>query len=75
MIEAQLFMPESWFDEEHRERCEACGVPADLKFQTKPEIGLELLKRAILRNICPFNGWLLMNCMAILPLFGMEWTH
>ena len=55
MIEAQLFMPESWFDEEHRERCEACGVPADLKFQTKPEIGLELLKRAILRNSLPFQ--------------------
>lgn len=55
LIEGQLFMPESWFDEEHADRRAACGVPTDLKFKTKPEIGLELLKRAVERGSLPFR--------------------
>jgi SRSO17 transposase len=54
LIEGQLFMPETWFDEEHIAKRTACGVPADLKSQTKPEIGLELLRRAIQRGSLPF---------------------
>jgi len=55
LIEGQLFMPESWFDEAHKDQREACGVPADLKTKTKPEIGLELLQRAVERNSLPFQ--------------------
>lgn len=55
LIESQLFMPEDWFDEKHKEQRAACGVPADLKTKTKPEIGLELLKRAIERKSLPFQ--------------------
>ena len=55
LIESQLFMPENWFDEKHKEQRDACGVPADLKTKTKPEIGLELLKRAIERKSLPFQ--------------------
>jgi SRSO17 transposase len=55
LIEGQLFMPESWFDEAHQDRCEACGVPASLKAKTKPEIGLELLQRAVERHSLPFQ--------------------
>ena len=54
LIEGQLFMPETWFDDEHIAKRAACGVPADLKSQTKPEIGLELLRRAIQRGSLPF---------------------
>jgi SRSO17 transposase len=55
LIEGQLFMPESWFDEKHAEQRQACGVPSDLKAKTKPEIGLELLKRAVERGNLPFQ--------------------
>jgi SRSO17 transposase len=55
LIEGQLFMPESWFDEAHQDQRTACGVPVDLKAKTKPEIGLELLKRAIERDSLPFQ--------------------
>ena len=50
LIEGQLFMPDEWFDDEHAERRQACGVPEDLVFKTKPEIGLELLKTAVERG-------------------------
>ena len=55
LIEAQLFMPEKWFAEEYRERRQACGVPEDLIFKTKPEIGLELLQNAQKRGNLPFS--------------------
>jgi SRSO17 transposase len=55
LIEGQLFMPETWFDDQHMSKCAACGVPDHLKPQTKPEIGLELLRRAIQRGSLPFQ--------------------
>ena len=54
LIEGQLFMPDQWLAEEHTEQRQACGVPGDLVFKTKPEIGLELLKSAIQRGKLPF---------------------
>jgi SRSO17 transposase len=55
LIEGQLFMPDEWFDEEHAERRQASGVPKDLVFKTKPEIGLEMLKNAIERGNLSFS--------------------
>jgi len=54
LIEGQLFMPEKWFEEEHAEQRQACGVAEDLVFKTKPEIGLELLENALQRNNLSF---------------------
>ena len=55
LIEGQLFMPEVWFEETHAERRTTCGVPEDLVHQTKPAIGLELLKKAEKRGSLPFQ--------------------
>jgi SRSO17 transposase len=55
LIEGQLFMPDEWFEDEHAQRRRACGVPEDLVFQTKPEIGLDLLKKAVKRGHWPFQ--------------------
>ena len=55
LIEGQLFMPEKWLEEEQAEQRQVCGVPEDLVFKTKPEIGLELLKNAIKRDNLPFS--------------------
>jgi SRSO17 transposase len=55
LIEGRLFLPEKWFAEEHAEQRQRCGVPEDLVFKTKPEIGLELLKNAIKRNTLAFS--------------------
>ncbi|MEK9140558.1 MAG: IS701 family transposase [Nitrospirota bacterium] len=55
LIEGQLFMPEKWFEEEHVEQREECGVPEDLLFKTKPEIGLKLLENVIKRDKLAFS--------------------
>jgi len=54
LIEGRLFMPDQWLEEEHAEQRQACRVPEDLVFKTKPEIGLELLKNALKRGKLPF---------------------
>ena len=55
LIEGQLFMPDQWFNQEHTEQRQGCGVPQDLVFKTKPEIGLELLKSAVKRDKLAFS--------------------
>jgi SRSO17 transposase len=55
LIEGQLFMPETWFNDEGAAKRKACGVPRDLAFQTKPEIGLTLLQDAGMRGTLPFQ--------------------
>jgi len=55
LIEGRLFLPEKWLEEEQAEQRQACGVPEDRVFKTKPEIGLELLKNALQRDNLPFS--------------------
>jgi len=55
LIEGQLFMPDAWMDDEHASKRAACGVPTEVESQTKPEIGLELLQRAVQRGNLPFQ--------------------
>jgi SRSO17 transposase len=50
LLASGLFMPDEWFEETHRQRRQACGVPSELSYQTKPEIALELLQAAVKRN-------------------------
>jgi len=54
LIEGQLFMPDKWLEENHAEQRQACGIPEDLIYKTKPEIGLELLQNAEKRGNLPF---------------------
>jgi SRSO17 transposase len=54
-LDARLFLPEQWFTEAHTEMRQVCGVPEELSYQTKPEIGLELLKNALQRGELPFQ--------------------
>jgi SRSO17 transposase len=55
LVDSRLFLPEAWFDDDHAERRTQGGVPADVTFQTKPSLGLELLQRAVHRGALPFR--------------------
>jgi SRSO17 transposase len=54
-LDTRLFLPEAWFAETHAEMRQDCGVPGELSYQTKPEIGLELLQNALQRGPLPFQ--------------------
>lgn len=46
LVGTELFLPEVWTKD--KQRCDEAGVPElDQKFQTKPELALKLVKRAI----------------------------
>jgi len=55
LLEGQLFMPDGWFASDHAAQRLACGVPEELTPQSKPAIGLELLRRTIERGTLPFQ--------------------
>jgi len=46
LVGTELFLPQGWVDD--KARCKAAGIPlSNQKFQTKPELALQLVKRAI----------------------------
>jgi len=46
-LDARLFLPDEWFDETHTEKSRTCGIPEEISYQTKPEIALEMLQKAL----------------------------
>ena len=44
LVDKALYLPEAWTAD--RERCRAAGVPADVTYQSKADLALELLRRA-----------------------------
>jgi SRSO17 transposase len=55
LVERQLYMPKVWFSPAYQDRRERCGVPADLTFQTQPEIAWQLIERLHSEQILPFS--------------------
>jgi SRSO17 transposase len=47
----RLYLPESWADDEPRRR--AAGVPAEIQFQTKPQIALGQIRQAVREKVAP----------------------
>jgi SRSO17 transposase len=52
-IDGELYLPNAWFEDQHAELRKKTGVPEELSFQTKPELGWQLVKRTQERSI-PF---------------------
>jgi SRSO17 transposase len=55
LVDSQLFVPERWFDPDYGELRQETGMPTELTFQTKPQIGLDLLTQAVARDAIPFR--------------------
>ena len=53
LVDRDLYLPKSWTDD--RARCRATGVPDEVGFQTKPQLGQAMLERALAAGV-PF-GW------------------
>lgn len=62
LISTRLFMPEKWFDEDYAKLREECGVPADLTFQTKPQIALDLIRNIEQGGLFKAK-WIGMDCL------------
>ena len=47
LVDQRLYLPEEWFDQNHQARWQKCGIPEETTFQTKPQLGLEMLRAAV----------------------------
>lgn len=46
LIDGELFLQEAWFTEAYADRRKAVGLPPERTFATKPELGLQMIRRA-----------------------------
>jgi SRSO17 transposase len=49
LIDRELYLPRSWTDD--LDRCQAAGIPADVRFATKPQLARAMIERAITAQI------------------------
>ena len=45
-MDGELYLPEDWFTPEMEELREKLGIPAERRFETKIELGWEMIQRA-----------------------------
>ena len=55
LVSSELYVLEDWFAPSHEQARQACGVPDDLVYKTKPQIALSLLQAAARRGSLPFR--------------------
>jgi len=55
LLDRRLYLPEEWFDEDHRKRWEKCDIPGDTPFKTKPELALEMLEAVAAEGTLDFQ--------------------
>jgi SRSO17 transposase len=44
-VDGELFLPEGWFAPDYTQRRQQAGIPATRQFQTKPELGWQMIQR------------------------------
>jgi SRSO17 transposase len=53
LIDRELYLPTGWTED--RARCAAAGIPAEVGFATKPQLGIVMLERARIAGV--LAGW------------------
>src|SRR6266516_635873 len=47
LLDRRLYLPESWFDEDHRTLWQHCRIPVETPFQTKHELAAQLVEKVM----------------------------
>jgi SRSO17 transposase len=55
LVDAELYLPQNWFDADHAELRRRLHIPEGLVFASKPQIGLDLVRRAHSQGL-PFEA-------------------
>jgi SRSO17 transposase len=58
-IDRRLYIPQDWFDDQTR--CKKAGIPNAIKFQTKPEMALEMIKQVTVAGVS--YQWVTGDCV------------
>ena len=51
ILKRELYIPEKWFDDEHKKKREKCGISDKTEFKTKNEIALELINEIVAQKM------------------------
>jgi SRSO17 transposase len=49
-VDGDIFIPEVWFSEAYAEQRQQVGIPSERTFQTKPELGWQMIQRVRARG-------------------------
>lgn len=61
LLDSRLYLPQCWFEPEWAQRREQCRIPEDVRFQTKPQLAVELLQPLLKKKL--FAGrWITCDC-------------
>ena len=55
LLDSRLYLPEIWFDEEHRALWNSCDIPKETVFLTKPQLAMTMIREAERRHGLPFK--------------------
>jgi SRSO17 transposase len=45
LLDAELYVPETWFEDSHKDKRKRCRFPEELTFKTKPQLAVQMLER------------------------------
>ena len=63
LVGKRLFMPEEWFDHEHRKRYwNKCKIPQGVTFRSKPQLAVDILREIHLEKQLPFK-YIVADCV------------
>lgn len=54
-VDGEVFIPEIWFGEAYADQRQQVGIPPERRFQTKPELGWQMIQRVKARGL-PFEA-------------------
>ena len=55
MVDKKLFVPEKWFNDDHKIRRKKCKIPENLSFKTKPQLAVDMFKNIHQEKSLPFK--------------------
>jgi SRSO17 transposase len=62
LVDKRLFLPEAWFGEAYAARRTTCHVPAELTFQSKPQLAAAMLQAIVREGLLPFK-YIVADCL------------
>lgn len=54
-LDERLYLPECWFTDAYRARWKACRIPESVRFQTEPQLALNMIADLVQRAVIPFQ--------------------
>jgi len=62
LVDKRLFLPERWWTDAYAARRTQCNVPAELTFQSKPQLAAAMLKAMAHEGLLPFK-YIVADCL------------